>query len=117
MMATGIGIDPLDFNKHSKLMRDKTFNKYSKTWMDFVKEADIRLEKPPTKADFEAFFEGKRNSGLSGNSVRCLYSHVNKMYNIIYGRQLLVSITKELKSKPTKFILVLLFRISMVTHY
>ena len=87
-------IDPLDFEKHSKLMRDSTFDKYTRTWKDFVKEAEITFDKPPIKADFEAFFNRRREAGLCGNSIRCLYSHLNKLYHILYGRQLLVSLTK-----------------------
>ena len=87
----GRNINPLDVSAYSKLMTDVTFNKYKATWTEFVKEEKITCENPPKKANFESFFESKRKDGLAGTTIRSLYSHLNKMYECVYSRQLKVN--------------------------
>ena len=69
-------------------MKDETFNKYKNSWLDFVKAKKITCAKEPTKEDFQEFFEERREMGLSGTTLRSQYSHLNKLYQLVYGRQL-----------------------------
>ena len=94
MSALQGNIDPtLIENSHGifKLMSEKTFRVYKRSWLEFVTFSGIHVERQPAEADFQGFFDMKRDAGLCGNSIRCIYSHLNKVFKVIYGRNLGVS--------------------------
>ena len=76
-------INPLEIEKFAKLLSKDTFSKYSKSWKNFVVEKKITIGKPPCKEDFESFFETRRENGLAGTTIRSLYSHLNRMYQLV----------------------------------
>ena len=84
-------IDPHELGGVFRLMTPKSFHVYKISWLDFVKFAGITVERKPEEQDFSSFFEMKRNAGLSGNSLRCCYSHLNKIFSHLYNRKLGVS--------------------------
>ena len=76
-------INPLEVEKFAKLFNADTFSKYKKSWLNFVIEKKITIGKPPTKDDFESHFETRREDGLAGTTLRSLYSHLNKMFELV----------------------------------
>ena len=84
-------IDPHQLGGVFRLMTAKSFHIYKNTWLDFVQFAGISVEKKPTEEDFSRFFEMKRNAGLSGNTIRSAYSHLNKIFLNLYNQRLGVS--------------------------
>ena len=84
-------IDPCDLTRVSKLMLPATFNVYEKTWKDFVAFAKISIEKEPMEQDIEKYFEHKREKGISGNTMKTYYSHLNKILSELYNKRLGVS--------------------------
>ena len=90
-MSTYENVDPLDLEPARKLMIEKTFQVYSKTWLCFVSFAGITVEKLPEEKDFERFIEHKRTSGLCGSTMRSVYSHLNKFMIQLYNKRLGVS--------------------------
>ena len=84
-------IDPKELGSVSKLMAKKSFDAYRSSWLDFVSFANLSVEKEPMETDFFSFFEMKRSSGLAGNTLRVLYSHLNKVYKQLYNKNLGVS--------------------------
>ena len=73
-------IDPHELGGVFRLMTAKSFQVYKNTWLDFTQFAGISVEKIPKEEDFARFFEMKRNAGLSGNTIRGFYSHLNKIF-------------------------------------
>ena len=86
-----IKIDPRELDSVSKVMTKKSFDAYKSSWLDFVSFAKISLEKEPMEMDFFSFFEMKRSTGLAGNTLRVMYSHLNKVYKQLYNKNLGVS--------------------------
>ena len=84
-------INPLDVSPYSKLMTVATFNKYKASWVEFCRHQEITCDKPPQKENFELFFEAKREEGLAGTTLRALYSHLNKMFQCVYSKTLMVN--------------------------
>ena len=86
-------IDPHELGGIFRLMTPKSFAVYKTSWSDFVKFSGISVELVPTEEHFAAFFTKKREAGLSGNTIRSIYSHLNKIYTHLYNRKLGVSTT------------------------
>ena len=84
-------IDPHELGGVFRLMTAKSFNVYKTSWLDFIQFAEITVNKAPVEEDFSRFFEMKRNAGLSGNTLRSIYSHVNKIFSHLYNQRLGVS--------------------------
>ena len=85
-------IDPMELSGVCRIMTATSFNAYKTSWLDFVKYAKLSISKEPKEEDFEAFFAMKRESGLAGNTIRVIYSHLNKIYSHLYKKSLGVSI-------------------------
>ena len=107
-------INPLEVSAYSKLMTEATFNKYKSSWIEFCREENITCDNPPKKENFEKFFESKREAGMAGTTIRSLYSHLNKMYECVYSRQLKVSLEIEIQIEIVKLKIVYFYRILMV---
>ena len=80
-------IDPHELGGVFRLMTAKSFQVYKNTWLDFTQFAGISVEKIPKEEDFARFFEMKRNAGLSGNTIRGFYSHLNKIFLNLYNQR------------------------------
>ena len=76
-------INPLEIEQYAHLLTADTFEKYAKSWKNFVLEKKIEIGKEPTKDDFYSYFEKRREDGLCGNTIRALYSHLNKMFQLV----------------------------------
>ena len=84
-------IDPHELANVSKVMTKKSFDAYKSSWLDFVSFAKLSVEREPMETDFFSFFEMKRSTGLAGNTLRVIYSHLNKVYKQLYNKNLGVS--------------------------
>lgn len=84
-------IDPLELSELMQILTKKTFSVYKVTWLDFVNFAQITVDNPPKESDFYGFFTKKRDSGFCGNSIKCVYSHLNKFYFHLYKEKLTVN--------------------------
>ena len=76
-------INPLEIDQYAKLLSEETFGTYARKWRSFVTEKKIEIGKEPTKEDFHSYFEERREDGLCGNTIRSLYSALNKMYHLV----------------------------------
>ena len=83
-----IRVDPRNVDIVEPLMHPKTFHVYKKTWFDFIRNMGISEENEPDESDFINFFEKKRRGGCTGNTMKSMYSHLNKMYTHLYGMKL-----------------------------
>ena len=68
-------VDPLSILKTEEYLNmDKsTFNKYKKSWIDFVKEQGISKTKDPTEQDFDEFFKRKKSNGNNFATLKSIY--------------------------------------------
>ena len=66
-------------------MSKDTFNRYSKTWLDFIQEQGITAQKKPDQEDFLEYFSKKKAKGHGFNTLRSEYSHINKALKTGYG--------------------------------
>ena len=84
-------IDPLHLTGVFRLMTAKSFEVYKSSWMDFIKHSNISTENPPSEENFASFFAMKRDAGLSGSTLKSIYSHLNKIHSHLYNQKLGVS--------------------------
>ena len=84
-------VDPRNLDKIANIMNSKTFKVYKSSWLEFINIYDITIEKEPEESDFQNYFARKRSLGCSGNSIKCIYSHLNKVYGQLYNIRLSVS--------------------------
>ena len=91
MAGISIRIDPLALDGVLKVMSPKSFAVYKQSWLEFIAFSGINLDRGPDESDFTNFFESKRDSGLSGNTMKCLYSHLNKIFSCLYNQKIGVS--------------------------
>ena len=97
-----------------KLMSEKTFKIYKRSWMEFVTFAGVHVDREPLESDFQGFFDRKRDAGLCGNSIRCIYSHLNKVYKVIYGKNLGVS---EIHFTSANIWIIVILNLGMATAF
>ena len=76
-------INPLEIEQFANLFNEDTFAKYKRSWKSFLIEKKITIGSPPTKEHFESYFQQQRENGLAGTTLRSLYSHLNKMYQLV----------------------------------
>ena len=88
MTQDHLRVDPRDLRNLGSEMNIKTLNVYKKTWIEFVNMSGISVDNEPDENDFLTYFEKKRSSGCLGNTLRCNYSHLNKIYTQLYGMTL-----------------------------
>lgn len=89
---TGDQIDPLEDYGLSEILNNKSsYDKYKRTWLEFVAFAKISASKPPIEDDFYEYFIRKKDRGVTGQSCRMQYSHLNKFYSHLYKENLSVS--------------------------
>ena len=91
MAGISIRIDPLALDGVLKVMSPKSFRVYKTSWLEFTEFSGINLDRAPEEDDFTKFFESKRAAGLSGNTMKCLYSHLNKVFSCLYNQKIGVS--------------------------
>ena len=103
-MSAAENIDPRDLNAAREVFGDeKSFQVYSKTWLDFVSFAGLNVEKAPVESNFEQYIKHKRSQGRAGSTMRCIYSHLNKFSVQLYNKSLGVS--KILRRKYSVFLM------------
>ena len=90
---TTIGqVDPMELSGLVQVMNSNSFKVYKNSWLEFVHSSKISIEKEPVEADFDEYFSNKRSGGLSGNTLKSFYSHLNKCYTHLYNQSLGVSL-------------------------
>ena len=83
-----VNIDPLHLTGVFRLMTASSFAVYKASWVDFVQFAQISAHNPPTEEYFASFLAHKRSGGLSGNTIKSTYSHLNKIFSHLYNKKL-----------------------------
>ena len=86
-----------DFNKDIDIglidvpqqeIAEQTLKKYKRTWKDFLISANVEVGNEPTKEDFESYFNLKYDNGINYNTLKAMYSHLNKMFKMIHNKEL-----------------------------
>ena len=68
-----------------KTMSFKTKSKYVNIWLEFCYTYDISIEKIPLEKDFEEYFKAKFEHGNTFQTLKTLYSYLNKPCFELYG--------------------------------
>ena len=79
-----INVDPRDLQIFEGEMNPKTLKIYKNTWMEFITMRNIEIGKVPDENDFLIFLEMKRSHNIKGNTIKAMYSHLNKIYTRLY---------------------------------
>ena len=69
--------------------KDQTLKQYKKTWKEFKRITNFKKDSEPTQEDFAKYLtiKGERSSH---NTLITTYAHLNKMYKLIFKKQLSV---------------------------
>ena len=68
-------------------VNEQTLRKYKRTWIEFKRIANVKKDTEPTKEDFATYLTIK-GEGNSHGTLVTIYSHLNKMYKLIFKKQL-----------------------------
>ena len=71
-----------------RVLPDETLKKYKRTWLQFVQEYKIAVERPPTESDLYNFLNSKFSRGLKSSTVRSNYSHINLACQELYKEKI-----------------------------
>ena len=69
-------------------VKKETLIKYKRSWREFLSIAKVKRGNEPTKEDVELYFNCKRANGVSYNTLKALYGHLNKMFKMIHNKRL-----------------------------
>ena len=67
-----------------KNLEAEVFQKYEKSWLDFIEKYSISSEKEPEESDFTHFFENLKGY-LSPSTMWSIFSHLNKAVFELFG--------------------------------
>ena len=81
-------IDPYELDGMDQNMAPNTFNAYKTSWLEFIQSSGISIHVPPEEIHFKDFFVKKHQTGYKGNTIRVLYAHLNKLYQLLYKKKL-----------------------------
>ena len=68
-------------------LKKQTLKKYKRTWKEFKRIANVKQDSEPTQEDFAKYLTIK-GEGSSHNTLKVTYAHLNKMYKLIFKKQL-----------------------------
>ena len=68
-------------------LNNQTLKRYKKTWKEFKRTANVKKDSEPTQEDFAKYLTIK-GEGSSHNTLIVTYAHLNKMYKLIFKKQL-----------------------------
>ena len=71
-------------------MRPPTFQKYLRTWEDFLRDQGIRKGVVPNEDHYSEFLQKCKDGGAAPATIRSLYSHLGKASVVLYNTNLKV---------------------------